>query len=91
MVFVLVLGADAKVSQADAAVHGEEDVARFEVSVDDSVAVEVLQTGAHFAADVGYLLLGQALFQVHDDGVEGAAVAELDKQLKRKKHSFIRN
>ena len=39
------------------------------------------QLPGHFPADVGNLLLGQSLLQVHDDGVQGPAVAVLKQHL----------
>ncbi len=78
----LVLGADAEVCDLDLAVSREENVSGLEVSVDDAVLVEVAKTLAHLPADVGDLLFRQALGQVHDDRVEGAAIAELDEHLK---------
>ena len=57
------------------------------VPVYDPVLVQVGQASAHLLADVGDLPLREALLQVDDDGVEGAAVAVLDQDLKFQRQS----
>ena len=80
----LVLRADPEVGDLDLALPGQENVSGFEISVDDSVLVEEVEALDHLPTDVRDLLLRQALGQVDDDGVERAAVAELDEHLEKK-------
>ena len=53
--------------------------------MDDLVAVQVGQPLHHLPAHVGDLLLRQALLQVHDDRVQGPAVAVLDEDLQEER------
>jgi hypothetical protein len=51
------LGAEAEIGQLDVAIHAEQDVVGLDVSVDNTLGVQELQTVERFAADGGNLTL----------------------------------
>ena len=49
--------------------------------MDDSIPVEIEEAVHHLPRHVGDLLLREAFSEVHNDGVQGAAVTILDEHL----------
>ena len=81
LIVLLELGADSKVGELDVPLQSEQDVAGLEVSVDDPVPVEIEEAVHHLTRHIGDLLLREALAEIHDDGVQSAAVTILDEHL----------
>ncbi len=89
-VFYLVFGTDTEICDFDLTVAGEKDIAGFEISMNDPVLVEVIETLTHLPAYVGDLFFCQTLCQVDDNGVQGTAITKFNQHLKRQRRRKLR-
>ncbi len=80
-VVYLVFGTDTEICDFDLTVSGEKDIAGFEISMNDPVLVEVIETLTHLPATLG---------QVDDNGVQGTAITKFNQHLKRQRRRKLR-